>query len=113
VFRLFTLLNTYSICSFSAINKTYGFSDECEERFQRVPIENTVFGVKATELKGSHIWSRFQDVFNWLPLTALINDKILCMHGGLSPNLESIDQLLNLPRPTDPCEAGVLIDLLW
>ncbi|KAI6197540.1 Serine/threonine-protein phosphatase [Aphelenchoides besseyi] len=99
----------------SAVNRTYGFSDECEDRFQQIPINNTVWGVKPVDMKGSQIWQRFQlqDVFNWLPFTALIDERILCMHGGLSPNLKSIDQLLNLPRPIDPSEAGLHIDLLW
>ncbi|KAI6172453.1 Serine/threonine-protein phosphatase [Aphelenchoides besseyi] len=97
----------------SAVNRTYGFSDECEDRFQQIPINNTVWGVKPVDMKGSQIWQRFQDVFNWLPFTALIDERILCMHGGLSPNLKSIEQLLNLPRPIDPSEAGLHIDLLW
>ena len=55
----------------------------------------------------------FQDVFNWLPLTALISNKILCMHGGLSPDLVSLEQLRHLERPIDPECAGIHVDLLW
>ena len=40
-----------------------------------------------------------QDCFNWLPLTGLIGGRILCMHGGLSPHLSSLDQLRNMQRP--------------
>lgn len=97
----------------SAVNRTYGFSDECEERFQHIPVNNTVWGVKPTDMKGTQVWYRFQDVFNWLPFCALIDTRLLCMHGGLSPNLEKIDQLAQLKRPIDPCEAGLHIDLLW
>ncbi|CAD5229957.1 unnamed protein product [Bursaphelenchus okinawaensis] len=97
----------------SAVNRTYGFSDECEQRFQHIPVSNTVWGVKAADMKGTQVWYRFQDVFNWLPFCALINGRILCMHGGLSPNLQKIQQLEALKRPIDPCEAGLHIDLLW
>uniref|UniRef100_A0AC34GS04 Serine/threonine-protein phosphatase n=1 Tax=Panagrolaimus sp. ES5 TaxID=591445 RepID=A0AC34GS04_9BILA len=97
----------------SNINRVYGFFRECEKRFQRIPINEAIWGVTADDLKGTHVWYRFQDVFNWLPLTALIGKKILCMHGGLSPDLVSLDQLRNLVRPIDPDTAGIHIDLLW
>jgi serine/threonine-protein phosphatase PP1 catalytic subunit len=37
------------------------------------------------------IWKLFSECFNYLPVAALIDDKILCMHGGLSPELTSIE----------------------
>ncbi|XP_047969572.1 serine/threonine-protein phosphatase PP1 isozyme 2-like isoform X2 [Salvia hispanica] len=43
----------------------------------------------------------------------LIDDKILCMHGGLSPDLTDLDQIRNLPRPSDVPDSGLLCDLLW
>lgn len=55
------------------INRMYGFYDDCKRRFS----------IK--------IWKKFIDVFNCLPVTALIDDKILCMHGGLSPDLHTLD----------------------
>lgn len=39
------------------------------------------------------LWKTFTDCFNCLPVAALIDDKILCMHGGLSPDLQSIEQI--------------------
>lgn len=60
------------------INKTYGFYDECKRRFN----------VK--------LWKKFNDLFNIFPITAIIKDKILCMHGGLSPNLLNFDLLKKL-----------------
>ena len=33
----------------------------------------------------------FYECFNYLPVAALIDEKILCMHGGLSPELTSIE----------------------
>lgn len=57
------------------INRIYGFYDECKRRFS----------IKT--------WKEFQDVFNCMPIAALIDDKILCMHGGLSPELVTVAQL--------------------
>ncbi|VDM63017.1 unnamed protein product [Angiostrongylus costaricensis] len=79
-----------------AINRVYGFYEECNRRY-----------------KSSRLWSSFQDTFNWMPLCGLIAGRILCMHGGLSPQLTAIDQLRNLPRPQDPPNPSMGIDLLW
>ncbi len=72
----------------AAINKVYGFYDECKRRYS----------IK--------LWKIFTDCFNCFPVAASIDDKILCMHGGLSPELHSIDQLKKIVRPTDVPEQG-------
>ena len=77
------------------INRVYGFYDECKRRYN---------------LK---IWKNFSDCFNCLPVSALIDDKILCMHGGLSPDLTSLDQIRKIVRPTEVPDRGLLCDLLW
>ena len=46
-------------------------------------------------------------------MCALVDDKILCMHGGLSPELMSLDQIRKLERPADVPDSGLLCDLLW
>uniref|UniRef100_A0A8R7VGH2 Serine/threonine-protein phosphatase n=1 Tax=Triticum urartu TaxID=4572 RepID=A0A8R7VGH2_TRIUA len=79
----------------ASVNRIYGFYDECKRRFS----------VK--------LWKTFTDCFNCLPVSALIDEKILCMHGGLSPELNKLDQILNLNRPTDVPDTGLLCDLLW
>ncbi|OAY78148.1 Serine/threonine-protein phosphatase PP1 [Ananas comosus] len=79
----------------ASINRIYGFYDECKRRFN----------VK--------LWKIFTDCFNCLPVAALIDDKILCMHGGLSPDLSNLDQIKTLTRPTDVPDTGLLCDLLW
>lgn len=79
----------------ASINRIYGFYDECKRRYN----------VK--------LWKSFTDCFNCLPVAALIDEKILCMHGGLSPDLHNLDQIRNLLRPTDVPDSGFLCDLLW
>ena len=77
------------------INKIYGFYDECKRRFN----------IK--------LWKKFNDLFNIFPISAIIEDKILCMHGGLSPNLVNFDSLKKIVRPTEIPDSGLLCDLLW
>ena len=48
-----------------------------------------------------------------MPVSAVVEDKIICMHGGLSPELEQLSQITELPRPTEIPEDGLLCDLLW
>jgi serine/threonine-protein phosphatase PP1 catalytic subunit len=79
----------------SAISRIYGFFDECKRRFS----------VK--------LWRLFVDVFNCLPLAATIDDKILCIHGGLSPEMTSLQQIRTVVRPTEVPDTGLLCDLLW
>ena len=48
-----------------------------------------------------------------LPVAALIEDKILCMHGGLSKDMSNLNQIKDIMRPAKIPETGVLCDLLW
>lgn len=59
------------------------------------------------------LWKTFTDCFNCLPIAAVIDEKIFCMHGGLSPELASMDQIKRIMRPTDVPDTGLLCDLLW
>ena len=49
----------------------------------------------------------FTEMFNWMPVAALVDDKIFCVHGGLSPELNSIDQVMKLIRPTEIPSSGI------
>jgi serine/threonine-protein phosphatase PP1 catalytic subunit len=46
-----------------------------------------------------------------MPIAALIDDKILCMHGGISPELHNLDQLKEVKRPTEIPDEGKLINI--
>ena len=46
-------------------------------------------------------------------MAAVVDEKILCMHGGLSPEITSMEQIKRIVRPTDVPDTGLLCDLLW
>ena len=52
-------------------------------------------------------------LFDNLPIAALVEDKILCMHGGLSPNLKQFQDINKIQRPLGVPDAGLMCDLLW
>jgi len=79
----------------ASITRIYGFYDECKRRYN----------IK--------LWKQFCDVFNCFPVCGLIDEKIICMHGGLSPELTNMDQVRRLVRPTDVPDTGLICDLLW
>ncbi|KAJ1378400.1 Serine/threonine-specific protein phosphatase/bi [Sesbania bispinosa] len=82
------------------INALFGFRIECIERMG--------------ERDGIWAWHRINRLFNWLPLAALIEKKIICMHGGIGRSINHLEQIENIQRPIT-MEAGsiVLMDLLW
>lgn len=59
------------------------------------------------------LWKAFTDCFNCLPVVAVIDEKIICMHGGLSPELTNLDQIHRVMRPIEVPDTGILCDLLW
>ena len=79
----------------SVTNRIYGFYDECKRRYN------------------VRLWRNFTELFNYLPVAALIDEKILCMHGGLSPDLRNFSSINEISRPTDIPDTGLLCDLLW
>jgi serine/threonine-protein phosphatase PP1 catalytic subunit len=48
-----------------------------------------------------------------MPCSAIVGNKILCMHGGISPELKDLNQLKQIHRPTEVPESGLICDLLW
>lgn len=85
-------MNSYVILTFLF---HLGFFDECKRRYN----------IK--------LWKTFTDCFNCLPIAAIIDEKIFCCHGGLSPDLQDMEQIRRIVRPTDVPDTGLLCDLLW
>jgi len=79
-----------------SITQVYGFYDECLRKYC-----------------SASIWARFTEVFDHLPLAAVIDNQIFCPHGGLSPSIETLDQILEVDRFQEVPHEGAICDLLW
>uniref|UniRef100_A0A7E4UQ03 Serine/threonine-protein phosphatase n=1 Tax=Panagrellus redivivus TaxID=6233 RepID=A0A7E4UQ03_PANRE len=79
------------------MNRLYGFYEQCRRD------------------RGVVLWKKFNQVFNELPLCCLVSERIICMHGGISPDIKSLDTLYKLkkPRTHAECDTGVALDLMW
>ncbi|RVX10624.1 Serine/threonine-protein phosphatase PP2A-1 catalytic subunit [Vitis vinifera] len=64
----------------------YGFYDECLRKYGN-----------------ANVWKYFTDLFDYLPLTALIESQVFCLHGGLSPSLDTLDNIRGLDRIQEVC----------
>jgi len=78
------------------ITQVYGFYDECLRKYGN-----------------ANVWKYFTDLFDYLPLTALIEDQIFCLHGGLSPSIDTLDHIRALDRVQEVPHEGPMCDLLW
>jgi len=78
------------------ITQVYGFYDECLRKYGSV-----------------NVWRYCTDIFDYLSLSALIDDKIFGVHGGLSPNITSLDQIRSIDRKQEVPHDGAMCDLLW
>jgi serine/threonine-protein phosphatase PP1 catalytic subunit len=65
----------------SSVTRMYGFYDECRRRYNL------------------SLWRDYCSMFNYLPVSAIIDERILCMHGGLSPELDFIAKINTIIRP--------------
>ncbi|GLG93116.1 hypothetical protein R5R35_011005 [Gryllus longicercus] len=78
------------------ITQVYGFYDECLRKYG-----------------GITVWKYCTDVFDYLSLCAVIDGKVFCVHGGLSPAVETIDQINCIMKVQDIPTEGAMCDLLW
>ena len=61
----------------------------------------------------ANAWEYFTDLFDYLPLAALVEGKIFCVHGGLSPHISTVDQIRLINRKMEIPREGVFCDLMW
>jgi len=78
------------------ITQVYGFYDECLRKYGN-----------------ANVWKQFTDLFDYLPLTALIEKQIFCLHGGLSPSIDSLLNISDQNRVQEVPHEGPMCDLLW
>ena len=77
------------------ISRIFGFFDECKRRYS------------------FKLWKTFVNLFDHMPVAALVQNRILCMHGGLSPSLNKLTDIEQLHKPQKIPSHGLLCDLLW
>eukprot|EP00049_Salpingoeca_infusionum_P018382 m.356997 g.356997 ORF g.356997 m.356997 type:complete len:336 (-) comp17680_c0_seq1:561-1568(-) len=78
------------------ITQAYGFYDECELKYGN-----------------ANAWKYCTAVFDLLSVAALIDNRILCVHGGLSPGVPTIDQIRTIQRDREIPHEGPFCDLVW
>ncbi|KAI5983112.1 Metallo-dependent phosphatase-like protein [Pisolithus albus] len=78
------------------ITQVYGFYDECVRKYG-----------------STNVWRWCCEVFDYLALAAIVDGRVFCVHGGLSPNLQSIDQIRAIDRKQEVPHDGPMCDLLW
>lgn len=91
------------------INDSFGFSEELSTRLEEDPGDP------------SSVFNRINRLFEYLPLAAIIDDKIFCLHGGIGANLQRIEQIeqLDSHRPLQVIHEvrtdteRLVVDILW
>ena len=78
------------------INQVYGFYDECLKKFGSL-----------------NVWRYCTEIFDLLALGALIDNSLFCVHGGLSPAINTIDDIRIIDRKQEVPHEGIMCDLMW
>lgn len=78
------------------ITQVYGFYDECQQKYGN-----------------ANAWKYCCQVFDFLTLAAVIDGKVLCVHGGLSPDVRTLDQIRTIRRDQEIPHEGAFCDLMW
>lgn len=73
-----------------------GFYDECLSKYGN-----------------ANIWKYFTDVFDYFPLAAIVESKIFCVHSGISPDIETLEQINKIDRIQETPPYGPLRDFLY
>ncbi|THH31704.1 hypothetical protein EUX98_g2454 [Antrodiella citrinella] len=81
------------------------------------PVASTPIYVATDECQQKYgsalVWKACCSVFDYLNLAAIIDGEILCVHGGLSPDIRTLDQIRVLSRAQEIPHEGAFCDLMW
>jgi protein phosphatase len=81
----------------TSVNEKYGFRDEIIERYGN-----------------DALWVRIgKEVFEYLPLGALVNGTILCLHGGIGPGIETVGEIRRIRLPFAAADDENVEAILW
>merc|ERR1712185_25653 len=61
----------------------------------------------------ANVWKCCTDVFDYLSLSAIIEGTVFCVHGGLSPSINTLDQIRIIDRRQEVPHEGAMCDLMW
>ncbi|PNY28450.1 Serine/threonine-protein phosphatase [Tolypocladium capitatum] len=78
------------------ITQVYGFYEECQQKYGN-----------------ASVWKACCQVFDFLVLAAIVDGELLCVHGGLSPEIRTIDQIRVVARAQEIPHEGAFCDLVW
>jgi serine/threonine-protein phosphatase 4 catalytic subunit len=78
------------------ITQVYGFYDECIRKYGN-----------------ASVWRYCTDLFDYLSLAAIIDNRVFCVHGGLSPMCDTLDTIRTINRRQEVPHEGSMCDLLW
>jgi diadenosine tetraphosphatase ApaH/serine/threonine PP2A family protein phosphatase len=78
------------------MNLSYGFAAEVTAQYQ-----------------SRQLYDAFNSVFQWMPLVAIVDDQIFCVHGGISPHAKTLAQLRKIKRPLASYDTEFVADLVW
>eukprot|EP00662_Eupelagonemidae_sp_cell21_P056711 gene56711-biopygen49300 len=90
-------------------NNMYGFHDECRQMYPTAVSNRASLGCSPD----NEIWAVFNHLFDAMPLAAIVGDRVFCCHGGLSPQLQTLDRFLSFDRLRDIIPPGSMADITW
>ena len=75
--------------------------------------EHFTFRAEVLDKFDEEVYNIIMDCFDTMPLIAVVNQQYLCMHGGISPQMKTIESVNDINRFTEIPLEGLLCDIVW